>query len=101
MTLINIACPLKQQEIRDKLESLNHPVFRYVQRLSNVEMQFDVQCNDDTDPIRFTKQVIRSLPNGNVLFFQVLYDGQFFDGGPIYRPGSIEYEMMHKKVKFK
>ena len=36
MTLINIACPLKQEEIRDKQESLQSPVYTYVKRLSPV-----------------------------------------------------------------
>ena len=75
MTLINIACPLKQEEIRDKLESLQSPVYTYVKRLSPVEMQFDVTYDSSTDPLSFTKKMIRSLPNGNVLFFRVLYDG--------------------------
>lgn len=97
MTLINIACPLKQEEIRDKLESLQSPVYTYVKRLSPVEMQFDVTYDSSTDPLSFTKKMIRSLPNGNVLFFRVLYDGQFFEGGPVYAPGTKEYEMMHKK----
>ena len=74
MTLINIACPLKQEEIRDKLESLQSPVYTYVKRLSPVEMQFDVTYDSSTDPLSFTKKMIRSLPNGNVLFFRVLYD---------------------------
>ena len=63
MTLINIACPLKQEEIRDKLESLQSPVYTYVKRLSPVEMQFDVTYDSSTDPLSFTKKMIRSLPN--------------------------------------
>ena len=97
MTLINVACPLKQDEIKAKLEALQSPSYTYVRRLSPVEMQFDVISDESVDPISFTKKMIRSIPNGNVLFFQVLYDGQFFDGGPIYAPGTPEYEMMHKR----
>lgn len=97
MTLINVACPLKQDEIREKLEACETPEFTYVQRLSPVEMQFEVNSSQGIDPLRYTKNIIRSLPNGNVLFFRVLYDGQFFEGGPVYAPGTPEYEMMHKR----
>lgn len=97
MTLINVACPLKQDEIRKKLESCETPKYTYVQRISPVEMQFDVTDTSGADPLHCTKNIIRSLPNGNVLFFRVLYDGQFFEGGPVYAPGTPEYEMMHKK----
>ena len=97
MTLINIACPLKQDEIRKVLESQTSPVYRYVQRLAPVETQFEVECDDTIDVIRNTKKMIRSLPDGKVLFFRVLYDGQFFEDGPIYDPDSAEYKALHKR----
>lgn len=101
MTLINIACPLKQDEIRNILESETHVKYHYVQRLSPVETQYDVTTDKNIDLIRYTKKMVRSVPNGNVLFFRVLYDGQFFEDGPIFAPDSEEYKALHSRKGLK
>ena len=101
MTLINIACPLKQDEIRNTLESQNDVTYRYIQRLSPVETQYDVTADKEIDFIRHTKKIIRSIPNGNVLFFRVLYDGQFFEDGPIFAKDSKEYKALHSRKDWK
>ena len=101
MTLINIACPLKQDEIRNILESETDVKYHYVQRLSPVETQYDVTTDKNIDLIRYTKKMVRSVPNGNVLFFRVLYDGQFFEDGPIFSPDSEEYKALHSRKGLK
>lgn len=101
MTLVNIACPLKQDEIRNILESQTDVSYRYVQRLSPVETQYEVTTDKDIDLIRYTKKMVRSVPNGNVLFFRVLYDGQFFEDGPIFAPDSEEYKALHSRKGLK
>ena len=101
MTLINIACPLKQDEIRNILESETDVKYHYVQRLSPVETQYDVTTDKNIDLIRYTKKMVRSVPNGNVLFFRVLYDGQFFEDGPIFATDSEEYKALHSRKGLK
>lgn len=98
MTLINVASPIKREEIRKLLESQKSPSYHYLKMISTIEMQFEV--NDDGthgDLCAYTDHLIHDgLPYGNVMTYRVLYDGQFFNGGPIYPPDSEMYRLIHK-----
>lgn len=60
------------------------PKYAFKKMVSNQEGQFDVEDDGSHgDLCRYTKRAIRSTKFGNVIMFRVLYNGQFFDDGPI------------------
>jgi hypothetical protein len=68
--------------------------------LNDIDMQFETEnCGFDKDIVRHTKMLIRSLPYGKVLMFRVLYDGQVFENGKIWKKGDPVYDQMHRKVQ--
>ena len=92
MTVINVTSPLLREEIKKKLLENETPKYRFVKNNSPIEMQFEVET--DLEPKRvlsITKKLIRSLKYGNVIMFRVLIDGQFFEGGKVYKPSDREY----------
>lgn len=95
--LINVASPIKRKEIRTLLEAQKSPSYHYLKMISSIEMQFEVKDDGSHgDLCAYTTGLIyHGLPYGNVLTFRVLYDGQFFAGGPVYPKDSDIYRKIH------
>ncbi len=90
--MINVAAPLLQKEIKEKLLSSKTPVYRYIRNLSRIEMQFEADSDESPEKvIRMTKKLIRTIKYGNIIMYRVLVDGQFFEGGQVYSPDDKEY----------
>lgn len=92
MVVINVTSPLLRDEIKETLLACEDPKYRYVKNNSRIEMQFEVDTDDSAKALRTAKKRIRSLRFGKVIMFRVLIDGQFFENGPVYKPGDKEYE---------
>ncbi|MBR3349217.1 MAG: hypothetical protein IKG55_03970 [Solobacterium sp.] len=93
MVIINVSAPLLRKQIRDKLRSEPSMKYTYLGKIGSIEMQFSVDTDKDpNEVVRFTKRLIRSMPYGNIIVYRVLADGQFFENGPIYKPGDPEYQ---------
>ena len=102
MTRINVATSAKLKEICDLLESQTEVTYTYVCNISICEISYEVEDHGNHgDLLRYTKGLIRSLPFGKVILTRVLYDGQVFDGGPIHKPGSKEYEAFHSHITYR
>lgn len=97
MTRINVATSTKLDEICDLLESQKEITYTYICNISNCEVTYEVNntTSNQIDLLRYTKQLIQSLPFGKVIMTRVLYDGQLFDGGKIYQPDDYEYQVTH------
>ncbi len=98
MVKVNVAAPIKRKEIIELLESQVKPKYTYLDMISPIEMQFEVEETGE-NLVRVTNRLIHGMPYGNVIVFRVLYDGQFFDGGKIYPPDSDEYKKM--RIRFR
>ena len=77
---------------------LGHDGDRPLGRLQSADV---LLRGDHGDLLRYTKNLIRSLPFGKVIMIRVLYDGQVFDGGKIHLPGEKEYEAFHAHVSYR
>ena len=77
-TYINVAMGLKREEVRKLLENNEMPRYRFVRMNNPIEMTLEVEDDGTHDPIRYTEAKIRSIPNGKVLFFRVMYYGTNF-----------------------
>lgn len=95
MVKINVASPLKRDEIRTMLESQTSPKYTYLYMNNTIEMTFEVEAEEGVDVLRTTKKLIHNMEYGSVLAFRVLYDGQIWDGGPIFKPGDPQYDSTH------
>ena len=83
---INISIPidLVRRDIFAQLQELDQPKYTFVKMTSRQEGQFEVE-DDGThgDLVKYTKKIIHAYKYGGVVMFQVVYNGQFFNGGPI------------------
>lgn len=103
MPKINVASPVKLDEICEFLESQTDVTYKYVCNITRYEITYEVTDTDGThgDLSDHTKRLIRSLPYGKVIMFRVLYDGQIFEYGKIYQPGDPEYDALHAHVTYR
>lgn len=92
MTVINVSAPILRKQIRKRLEEETSMKYTYLGMIGAIEMQFSVDTElDGNEVVRRTKRIIHSMPYGNIIMYRVLVDGQFFENGPIYKPGDPEY----------
>lgn len=92
MVNINVSAPILRKQIRQRLESDSTLKYTYLGMIGSIEMQFAVDTDmDGNDVVRAAKKLIHTMPFGNIIVFRVLVDGQFFENGPIYKPGDPEY----------
>ncbi len=81
---LNISLPIQREQIMNFLESQTTPKYTFVKMLNHMEAQYLVEDDDDHgDLLRYTKRLIHKTEFGSVIMFRVLYNGQFFEGGPI------------------
>lgn len=81
---VNIPIDFVRKSIFEQLESMEAPVYRFIKMTSPIEGQFEVEDDGSHgDLCQYTKKIIYSTKFGKVIMFQVLYNGQFFDGGVI------------------
>ena len=93
MVIINVSAPLLRKQIRERLKNETSMKYEYLGKIGSIEMQFSVDTDKDpNEVVRITKRLIRSIPHGNIIMYRVLADGQFFENGPIYKPGDPEYK---------
>ena len=91
MITLNISAPILRDSIRDHLEESEEAKYTYLGMIGPIEMQFSVNLDNARQAISTTKRIIRNIPYGNIIMFRVLLDGQFFENGPVYKPGDPEY----------
>ena len=102
MTKIIVATSTKVDEICNLLENNEEVTYKYVCNISNCEITYEVEDHGNHgDLLRYTKNLIRTLPFGKVIMIRVLYDGQVFDGGKIHQPGEKEYEAFHSHISYR
>lgn len=93
MVTINVSAPILRDRIRKRLESETSMKYTYLGMIGSIEMQFAVDTEmDGNQVVRLTKRMIYTMPFGNVIVFRVLVDGQFFENGPVYKPGDPQYK---------
>jgi len=91
--LVDVFSALKRDEIRQVLEENEEPAFHFVKMLRPMEMQFECDGDEASDPCRVVKRLIRKQPWGGVIAWRVLIHGQFFDGGKIYADDPVKLQM--------
>lgn len=93
MVIVNVSAPILRKQIRERLAKETSMKYTYLGKIGSIEMQFSVDTDKDpNEVVRITKRLIRSIPYGNIIVYRVLADGQFFENGPIYKPGDPEYK---------
>ncbi len=81
---LNVSLPIQQKEIMSLLESQESPRYTLVKMITPMEAQYEVlDDGSHGDLLRYTKKLIHGTKYGSIIMFRVLYNGQFFEGGPI------------------
>lgn len=74
--IINIDAPIKQENIKNYLESLEDIKYKYIGTIRRTTLQFEVDEKAFAgDPIAITKSKIKA-GLGNMIVFRVLEDGK-------------------------
>lgn len=84
MAVLNIAMPVQRKELMDLLASQTMPRYTLIKMISDMEAQYEVTDDGSHgDLVSYTKKLFHHTTFGGVIMFRVLYNGQFFEGGPI------------------
>ncbi len=84
MAVLNIAMPVQRKELMDLLASQTMPRYTLIKMISDMEAQYEVTDDGSHgDLVSYTKRLFHHTKFGGVIMFRVLYNGQFFEGGPI------------------
>ncbi len=68
----------------DLLASQTMPRYTLIKMISDMEAQYEVTDDGSHgDLVSYTKKLFHHTKFGGVIMFRVLYNGQFFEGGPI------------------
>ena len=74
--IINIDAPVKQENIKNYLESLEDIKYKYIGTVRRTTLQFEIDEKEFAgDPIAITKGKIKA-GLGNMIVFRVLEDGK-------------------------
>jgi hypothetical protein len=84
MAVLNIAMPIQRKELMALLKEQKMPRYRLIKMISAMEAQYEVTDDGSHgDLVSYTKKLFTHTKYGGVIMFRVLYNGQFFEGGPI------------------
>ncbi|MEE8806920.1 MAG: hypothetical protein SOI44_00710 [Lactimicrobium sp.] len=84
MAVLNIAMPIQRKELMALLKEQKMPRYRLIKMISAMEAQYEVTDDGSHgDLVSYTKKLFAHTKYGGVIMFRVLYNGQFFEGGPI------------------
>lgn len=92
-TTLNISLIRKVNEIQDVLNKSTKVKYTFIEKNGPIQYKYIAEGNMDQESLaQYTRQLIKSIPNGNVIMFRVLIDGQFFEHGKIYQKEDKEYK---------